>query len=130
MSPELEDWWNRARRSLESSELLLGSDPDGAASRAYYAAFYAVSGLFSTEGRSFRKHSAVRTAVHHDLVKSGRWSMDLGKTYNDLVDLRVTGDYGVALHVTAEEAAEAVAGARRILEAVRRDSPENLPPID
>ncbi len=33
--------WQRATRSLESAGELLDSDPDSAASRAYYAAFHA-----------------------------------------------------------------------------------------
>jgi uncharacterized protein (UPF0332 family) len=60
--------WERARRALATARRDLPADPDAAASRAYYAAFYAVSALFAAEGKSFRKHSAVETAVHRDLV--------------------------------------------------------------
>ena len=118
MSPEGRDWLARARQSLASAEMLAGADPDAAASRAYYAAFYAVSGLFAEEGQSFRKHSAVETAVHRDLVRTGRWTSALGEVYSALQSRRITGDYGGETHVTPEEAREAVAAARQILEAV------------
>ncbi|MGH9423479.1 MAG: HEPN domain-containing protein [Thermoanaerobaculia bacterium] len=116
----------RARKSLESAAMLAEDDPDAAASRAYYAAFYAVSGLLAEEGHSFRKHSAVETAVHRDLVRTGRWTLELGEMYSRLQARRVTGDYGGELHVSSEQAAEAVAAARRILEEVLK----LLPPHD
>ena len=65
--------WSRAQDALESASVLIGVDPDSAASRAYYAAFYAVSALFALEGRSFNKHTALESAVHRDLVRTGKW---------------------------------------------------------
>ena len=66
--------WDRARDALRDAHLLLSNGGfDGAASRAYYAAFHAVTALFALEGRIFAKHSALEAAVHRDLVKPGRW---------------------------------------------------------
>ena len=42
-----------------------------------------------------------------------------GKDYDFLLELRETGDYGGPLHVSQEDAAEAVVCAKRILDAVR-----------
>jgi uncharacterized protein (UPF0332 family) len=102
-------------------------DSDAAASRAYYAAFYAVSALFALEGKTFSKHAAVEAAVHRDLVKGGRWPADLGEDYGSLWDLRITGDYGGAAHVTSSEAMKAVSAAERILRAVQRTCPGTFP---
>jgi hypothetical protein len=66
------DLWRRANEALRTAEADLAVSHDAAASRAYYAAFYAVSALFAWEGREFAKHSAVHAAVHRDLVKVGR----------------------------------------------------------
>ena len=64
--------WDRAVDAIRDADLLLANGGfDGAASRAYYAAFHAVTALFSLEGRIFTKHSAVEAAVHRDLVKAG-----------------------------------------------------------
>ncbi|MBI3923169.1 MAG: HEPN domain-containing protein [Armatimonadetes bacterium] len=60
--------WQRAQNALKSAEVLVGVSGDDAASRAYYAAFHAVSALFATRGQVFSKHTAVRAAVHRDLV--------------------------------------------------------------
>jgi uncharacterized protein (UPF0332 family) len=130
MKAEPADLWSRAVQALQTAEKLLPLDPDATASRAYYAAFYAASALFSLEGKTFSKHSAVESAVHRDLVKSGRWSVERGKDYSHLFELRSTGDYGGALHVSDEEAAEAVEAARRILQAVQDANPDFVTKLD
>jgi uncharacterized protein (UPF0332 family) len=81
--------WDRAIDALRDAEILLANGGfDGAVSRAYYAAFHAVTALFALEGRVFIKHAAVQAAVHRDLVKAGRWPADLGRAFSFCVDLR------------------------------------------
>ncbi len=70
--------WKRAMRSLQSSKVLMEKDPDSAASRAYYAAFHAVTALFALRGQEFSKHSALRAALHRNLVHRGEWAPGLG----------------------------------------------------
>ena len=118
------DLWSRAAETLRVARELAGHSNDNAASRAYYAAFHAVSALFALEERTFTKHSAVEAAVHRDLVKTGRWPVERGKDYSRLLTLRERGDYGGGRHVTAEEAAEAVEKASTILERVRSEHPD------
>lgn len=129
MTGETDSLWHRAHQALQTAQSNLSIDPDAAASRAYYAAFYAVSALFAFQGRSFSKHSAVESAVHRDLIKTGHWPVERGKDYSFLLRLRSTGDYGGGIHVSAEEATEAIAVAHRILQAVHETSPETFPPL-
>ncbi len=123
MKREAVDFWGRAAQALRTAELVSATDPDAAASRAYYAAFYAASALFALQGKTFSKHSALEAAVHRDLVKANLWSVDLGADYSFLLRLRATGDYGGAMHVTAEDAVEAVEAARCIFNAVHEADP-------
>lgn len=116
--------WERAVLSLHSSERLLDTDPDSAASRAYYAAFHAVTAFFALRGQQFSKHTAIRAAVHRDLIHNGQWNVDLGKDYDFLMDLRETGDYGGLMHVSPEDARSAMQAAKRIIRAVDKSSPE------
>jgi len=111
--------WGRAQRSLAVAESALEEDPDSSASRAYFAAFHAVSALFASQGRDFSKHSALEAAVHRDLVKTGVWDKTLGADFSWLATVRSTGDYGGTAHVSVEDAREAVSRARKILDAVR-----------
>jgi len=127
MNKEAQDFWDRAVESLGAAEELLPKYADACASRAYYAAFHAVSAWFALRGQTFTRHSAVETAVHRDLVKAGHWPSDLGKAYSFLLELRFTGDYGGGKHVSREEAEKAVHNARRILQAVHQLNPEAFP---
>lgn len=112
--------WRRAEAALDGARLLVSVDPDGSASRAYYAAFNAVSAFFARRETTFVKHKAVETAVHRDLVLTGIWPKALGADYSFLHRLRNSGDYGGESHVSKENAESAVAAATRILDAVRK----------
>lgn len=48
-------------------------------SRAYYASFHAVSAMFAMQHKNFSKHTAVKAAVHRDLVNTGKWPKELGE---------------------------------------------------
>ena len=107
----------RADRALQTAAMLVATDPESAVSRAYYAAFHAVTALFALRGRSFIKHSAVRAAVHKDLVKTGEWTVELGKDYDLVMSLRQTGDYAGTAYVSEENARRAVEAAQRVIAA-------------
>lgn len=98
-------------------------DPDTASSRAYYAAFYAVSAYFAISGTIFHRHTAVQAAVHRDLVNTGKWPDELGEDFRSLIDLRQTGDYGMYESVSESDALLAVTAAERIIAAVAPSFP-------
>ena len=55
--------WERANTAIKVARSNLALDADAAASRAYYAAFFAVSAHFMLQGQEFRKHSTLEVAV-------------------------------------------------------------------
>ena len=119
--------WRHADRFLASASALVEiGDPDSAASRAYYAAFHAVSALFAHEGQMFRKHEAVESAVHRDLVRAGRVPITFGEDYADLRQLRMRGDYAAGLPVDEAAARAGIERARRIVDSVRALLPATL----
>ena len=111
--------WGRARRTLGTAEKLIEMDPDSAASRAYYAAYHAVTALFALRGTTFTKHTAIRAAIHRDLVKTGEWNPSLGKDFDFLMELREIGDYGGVLQVTVADAQSAIKCSSRIVAEVQ-----------
>ena len=116
--------WQRALRTLTSARQLLSTDPDSAASRAYYAAFHSLTALFTLRGQTFSKHSALRAALHRELIRTGRWAVEHGQAYDFLMDMRERGDYGGLTVVSKSDAEMSVAKAEAIIEAVMRDCPE------
>jgi uncharacterized protein (UPF0332 family) len=117
-------FWRHAETALKAARQNLQIDPSTASNRAYYAAFYAVSALFASEGMSYTRHTAVEAAVHRDLVNTGRWSQSLGAAYRELHGLRMAADYDVSTFPTAQRAQEAVEQAEMILQAIRAACPQ------
>ena len=130
MSRRVADLWERAKKALVVARSVLALDPDSTASRAYYAAFYAVSARLALDGKSYRKHSGVETAVHRDLVNGGVWPVELGQGYSRLSEARSTGDYGESEHITATRAAETIEIAGKVLQAIAREHPEVFPGLE
>ncbi len=84
----------RARETLEEARVLLETGHANACvNRLYYACFYAVSALLLTRNLSTSKHSHVRAMLHHDYVKPGHVSTEMGKHFDTLFDSRQRGDY-------------------------------------
>lgn len=110
----------RAEESIQAADdLLQGEYFDIAASRAYYAVFYAATALLLFDEKKFNKHSGIISAIHRDFVKTGRLSKEMGKNLNWLFGLRNIGDYGVMVHVPKSDAEKAIAAARDFIKAAR-----------
>jgi uncharacterized protein len=110
--------WAKAQRSLAAASALLDMDPDSAASRAYYAAFHGVTAVLAARGLSFTKHTAVRAALHRDLIQVGLMPQELGRDYDFLLELRETAAYGGVAEASRASAAKAIEKSRAILAAV------------
>lgn len=110
----------RAEKSLRAAkELLDDGHQDFAASRAYYVAFYSASALLLSAGYESGKHSGVIAQIHQHFVKTEKLDKEQGKNLNWLFELRSVGDYGVVMHVTQEEAIQAIRVADGFLQAIK-----------
>jgi uncharacterized protein (UPF0332 family) len=108
----------RAKTSIQAAKDMLEKEYyDIAASRAYYAAFYAASALLLNENVDTSKHSGVIASIHRLFVKAGKLDKEQGKNLNWLFELRGIGDYGVSEHVSAGEAFKAIKVAEEFLNA-------------
>ena len=114
----------RARRALTAAEALVAIDADSATSRAFYGAFHALTALFALREQRFSRHTAVRAALHRDLIQPGLLPQECGRLYDHLLDLRDTADYGGPARLTEDDAKRAVESAREILDAVVQACPE------
>ena len=110
----------RAEQSVQAArQLAAGGYYDFAASRAYYAAFYAATAILLSEGLELSKHSAVIASMHQRFVKTGKLSKEQGKTLNWLFELRSVGDYGGTAHVSRQQVEQAIQAAEEFLSAIK-----------
>jgi uncharacterized protein (UPF0332 family) len=94
-----QDLLDRAQRAVESAKLLLDAgDVNGACNRAYYAMFDAArAALIATqkppESEAIKTHSGLISAFSLHLVKTGHVSVELGKSFSKVADIRLVADY-------------------------------------
>jgi uncharacterized protein (UPF0332 family) len=115
---------DRAKRATESAELLLGSgDLNGACNRAYYAMFDAArAALIAVQpppaSEAIKTHSGLISAFSLQLVKTGQVSVELGKSFSKVSDVRLIADYSDE-EVSVERAGWAVEQAKEFVKAIR-----------
>ncbi len=65
-----------------------------AANRLYYAAYYAVSALLLVNGLNAKTHDGIIRLFNMHYIKTEKIDLELGRQYNRLFTMRITGDYG------------------------------------
>ena len=120
MIEEIRDLLGKSAQSRDAALLLLQDDyVDFAASRAYYAMFYAIEALLLSKDLCFSKHSAVISAFGKEFIKTGLLDVRFHRSVMDAFDVRNAGDYG-SMHAVCEEKARQInAEADELLEAVQ-----------
>lgn len=109
-----------ARQALAASRRDLDADDSrGAASRAYYACFYAACALLEAKGVTPRKHSGVISLVGLYFGKTHELDPELTRALHRAFRLRQRADYEVMQHVTREEAEAQISVAERLMRAAQ-----------
>lgn len=94
MQPEIDDLLRRASQELEAVQLLLeGGFYSVAASRAYYAMFYAAEGVLLSKGIARSRHSGVIAAFNEYFVRTGLLPDTLAAALSEVFDQRNKADY-------------------------------------
>jgi uncharacterized protein (UPF0332 family) len=97
----------KAREALEDATILFDSGRlFSALNRIYYALFYEVAALLSTEELSSGKHTGIRSLFNEHFVKTGRVPVKLGRFYSTIYDFRQKGDYGDFVEFEKEKVKE------------------------
>ena len=104
MNKEVEAYLDRGQRALAAETLLQDGYPSDAASKSYYAMFYAAQAALRARGVEVIKHSAVESFFGHHLVKTGHVDAKYHRLLIRARKLRETADYSVR-----EDVSEAVA---------------------
>lgn len=108
-----------ARQTLLDAKLLNDAGSiRSAVNRAYYAMFYAASGLAIARGEAHSKHKGVVTLIHRDFVRTGRLGREHGRALQKAFENRSEGDYQDRLRFTQEDVAEMIRSAEAFIDAV------------
>ncbi len=96
MNDEVTRYLNKADHALAVAQDLMekGHAPD-AASKIYYAMFYATKALLAAEGIDVVKHSAVESAFGHHFAKPGRIDPKYHKMLMNARKIREIADYDI-----------------------------------
>jgi len=87
-------WLEKAEQDLASArENLSAGRLQNSVRDAYFACFHSFSAVLIKAGRTFRKHSEVRSILHRDYVKGKKLAVEWGKHYDWLFDNRQKADY-------------------------------------
>ena len=120
MTEDQEELLLKAQQSLAAAQLLLGNDyTDFAASRAYYAMFYAAEALLEGDGLSFSSHSGVISAFGRKFARTKRVPAKFHRYLIEAQNLRTTGDYGQFNAVDQAQASNIVEQYREFLAMVQ-----------
>lgn len=97
----------RIERSLQALEEAQSTVENGflnlAANRLYYTLYYAASALLISKGIPTKTHAGIMAQFHLHLVKTGILSIDDGKLFRTLYNLRQESDYEDFIEVHIED---------------------------
>lgn len=119
LQEQLKSMMNKSRRSLNAARgHLADSDFDFAASRAYYAVFYAMEAALLTRGVTCSTHGGVLMTFSERFVKTGALPNEFGAKASRLFRERQIGDYEFDVSVTCPGAEQDVATAAELVDAI------------
>lgn len=119
MKPATKAYLDKTKDNIHASEALIGLGHfDIAASRAYYAMFYAAAALLTEEGEELSSHGAVQAAFGRRFAKTGRLDVRFHRYLIDAYRERQAADYDAPAEVGAEEAKILLNQAKEFLVAV------------
>jgi uncharacterized protein len=121
MREEVRPLLQKAVQSLDAAQLLRQEEYlDFAASRAYYAMFYAAEALLLDRGLSFSSHAATIAAFGRLFARTGTLDPKYHRYLIDGQDTRNLGDYGVGTSVSASRAEEMLNWAEEFIAAAQQ----------
>jgi len=120
MRDEIKGYLEKAEHALEVAEELLkaGYAPD-AASKVYYAMFYAAQALLKSEGINVVKHSAVESALGYHYAKRGRIDPKYHRMLINARKIRETVDYDLEEEVVEPVASLKLEEGRAFVDAIK-----------
>jgi uncharacterized protein (UPF0332 family) len=116
----------KAHKYLRSASLLIyEGDFDSAASRTYYAMFYAVQALLLSKSLTFSSHKGVMSAFGEHFVKNSLFPREMSRELNRAFEKRQAGDYLISGAIMKDEASELLRSAVNFVDAIKHYLQQN-----
>jgi len=114
---QIETYLGHARRALASAASNLEHGfYSTAINRAYYAIFYAASGLLLTKGISRSKHAGVIASFRQHFVKPDLIEAEYSDLYGAVMEFRTAADYEMLFDADRAIAEKSLTSVRRSVE--------------
>lgn len=114
-------WFEKTNQDIASAQENFSAGRYANAVRdAYFACFHAFSSVLLRSGKTFRKHSEVRAALHRDFVRLGKIDSKWGKHFDWLSDNRQKADYRPLVTFESEQVKEIVEQSQVFVEEMKR----------
>jgi uncharacterized protein (UPF0332 family) len=120
MTAEVQQLIERAKENIRAVSVLQREQfPEIAASRGYYAMFYAAeAALLTHTGQSFSSHAALIAAFGREFAKTQLLPVQLHRYLIDAYEMRQSSDYDFSSSVTPEEVQQTYAHAEEFVREV------------
>lgn len=108
---------DKATGKLASAQLCFDAGFfDDASSRAYYAAFHAITAALDVRGKNTSSHGQTMGAFNREFVKNGPLEPQAFRRLQRLFANRQAGDYDASVSIESAQAAEDIDDARWLVE--------------
>ncbi len=120
MTDEVSRYLRKAEHALEVAEdLLKGGHAPDAASKIYYAMYYAAQALLNADGIDVVKHSAVESAFGYHFAKSGKIDPKFHRILMNARKIREIADYDIDEEIVEPVASLKIDEGRAFLSVVK-----------
>lgn len=120
MTEEVRKYLDKAEHALlVAADLMSGGHAPDAASKIYYAMFYATQALLKSEGIEVVKHSAVEAALGYHFAKTGRIDPKFHKMLMSARRIREIADYDIDEEIIEPVASLKIGEGRAFLTMIR-----------
>jgi len=114
-------WLDKSDDDIESASANFSANRlQNAVRDAYFACFHAFAALLLKEGKTFKRHKEVRSALHRDFVRKGKLDPMWGKHYDWLFENRQKADYRPLVEFEPEQVKEIIEQTHDFLEEMKR----------
>ncbi len=108
-----------AKSELQSAKILFDAGQlKGANNRAYYAIYHAISAIHALDGNAYKRHKDALANFNKEYVKAEIFPRSLGRRISEAEEIRHASDYDDFYITTKDEAAEQIATAEELIQAI------------